>query len=328
MLKVRWGLLSTANINRRVIPAIRASERGELVAVASRNQQKASEYASTWQIPIYFGNYEELLASGEVDVVYISLPNHLHAEWSIKALEAGVNVLCEKPFALSITEVDQMVSTAKRTGQSLAEAFMYRHHPQTKIIGDWIRGGRLGEITYVQAVFNFTGMKPGNVRLVPEWGGGALWDVGVYPVSLAQFVIGGPPEWVVGDQRVGDSGVDMDFTGQLHYGVGRMAHISCSFNSPFYTYAQIIGTQGSLRITRPFVGIDDKASLMFTGPDGVFEEISVPAKELYLGEVEDMNAAIIDGSPNYLSLAESRDHVRTVTALYESARNKSAVVQL
>lgn len=325
---VRWGLLSTANINRRVIPAIRASERGELVAVASRNQQKASEYATSWQIPLAFGKYDEMLASGEIDAVYISLPNHLHAEWSIKALEAGVNVLCEKPFALSITEVDQMISAAKRTGRSLAEAFMYRHHPQTKMIGDLIREGRLGDISYVQAVFNFTGMKMGNVRLVPEWGGGALWDVGVYPVSLAQYVIGGPPEWVVGDQRLGDSGVDIIFSGQLHYSEDRMAHISCSFHSPFYTYAQIIGTEGSLRITRPFVGIDEQAALLFSEADGVFEQITVPAKALYLGEVEDMNAAIVDGSPNYLSLTESRDHIRTIIALYESARNRSAVVNL
>jgi predicted dehydrogenase len=328
MSGVRWGLLSTANINRRVIPAIRASDRGELVSVASRTHRKAMDYAAKWQIPLAFGSYEEMLASAEIDAVYISLPNHLHAEWTIKSLEAGIHVLCEKPFAVSIQEVDQMIAAADRSGKALAEAFMYRHHPQTRLVGDWIRDGRLGEITYMQAVFNFTGMRHDNVRLVPEWGGGALWDVGVYPVSLAQYVMGGPPEWVIGYQRFGNTGVDMLFSGQLHYHGERMAQISCSFETPFHTYAQIIGTQGSLTISRPFVGIGDSAHLTFTGADGNSVEVPVPAKELYLGEIEDMNAAILDGAPNYLTLTESRDHVRTILALYESAENNAAVVRL
>ena len=325
---VRWGLMSTANINRRVIPAIRASKRGELVAVASRDRQKAEAYAAEWEIARVFGSYEEMLASDTVDAVYISLPNHLHAEWSIKALEAGKHVLCEKPFAISVAEVDEMIATADRTGRALAEAFMYRHHPQTKLIGDWVNGGRLGEITYFHAVFNFTGMDPSNVRLAPEWGGGALWDIGVYPLSLAQYVMGGPPESVIGDQRLGDTGVDMLFAGQLRYSGGRIAHISCSFDTPFFTFAEIFGTEGTLTLYRPFVQLDDGSHLYFTKPDGEREQVPVPVKELYLGEVEDMNAAILDGQSNYLTLAESRNHVRTVLALYESARNNSMVVSL
>ncbi len=328
MRTVRWGLMSTATINRRVIPAIRTSERSDLIAVASRDRQKAEAYAADWEIAQVFGSYEEMLASDAVDAVYISLPNYLHAEWSIKALEAGKHVLCEKPFAISVAEVDEMIATADRTGKALAEAFMYRHHPQTKLIGEWVHSGRLGEITYFHGIFNFTGMASNNVRLVPEWGGGALWDIGVYPLGLAQYVMGGPPESVIGDQRVGDSGVDMLFAGQLRYSGGRTAHISCSFNTPFHTFAEIIGTEGMLSVYRPFVQMDAGAHLYFTKPDGEREQVPVPPKELYLGEVEDMNAAVLDGKPNYLTLAESRNHVRTVLALYESAQNNSRVVSL
>ena len=135
MNKIRWGLLSTANINRRLIPAIRASERGELVAVASRSLESARKYAHEWDIPKAFGGYQEMLESGEVDAVYISLPNHLHAEWSIRSMQAGVNVLCEKPFAITLDEVDQMIAASQASGRVLSEAFMYRHHPQTKYVG-------------------------------------------------------------------------------------------------------------------------------------------------------------------------------------------------
>ncbi len=327
MSVVRWGLLSTAHINRRVIPAIRASNSSELVAVASRDLDKAQAYASEWEIPQAYGSYEAMLTSDQVDAVYISLPNHLHAEWSIKAMEAGKHVLCEKPFAISLEGVDQMIATAEKTGMALAEAFMYRHHPQTKVVGEWVRGGRLGEITYLHAVFNFNGLDPDNVRLAPDWGGGCLWDVGVYPLSLAQYVMGDVPEWVIGDQQMGESGVDVVFSGQLHYADGRVAQISSSFHTPFHTFAEIIGTEGRLTLHRPFVQMDDGSHLTYTSPDDEVRQVEVLAKELYLGEIEDMNAAILDGQANYLTLAESRNHVRTVLALYESARTNQ-IVQL
>lgn len=326
MTTIRWGLVSTANINRRVIPAIRQSARGQLTAVASRDIDKSTAYAAEWQIPSAFGSYEAMLASDEVDAVYISLPNHLHAEWTIKALEAGKHVLCEKPFAVTLEDVDRMIAAARRTGLVLAEAFMYRHHPQTKIVGDWVREGRLGDIARISAVFNFSGMQPDNVRLNPEWGGGSLWDVGVYPVSLAQYLMGGPPNWVFGDQRLGHSGVDMVFVGQMHYDGQRMAQLSCSFQTPFHARAEITGTEGTLTLQRPFTFMDDGGQyLYFTPPDGDPEPVPVPDKPLYLGEIEDMHAAILDGRPNYLTLAETRDHVRTTLALYDSARNHEVV---
>lgn len=325
MSTVRWGLLSTANINRRLIPVIRESERGELVAVASRNQEKADAYAAEWGIAKAFGSYDEMLASGEVDAVYISLPNHLHAEWTIKALEHGVHVLCEKPFALSLEEVDAMMAAAERSGKVLAEAFMYRHHPQTKTVGEWVRTGRLGDILNVRGVFTFIVQSRDDIRLAADMGGGALWDIGVYPMSFAQFVYGGPPQWVYGDQVLGDSGVDEVFVGQMHYEGQRFAQIWCSFRAPFQTFVEVVGSEGRLTLTRPFTGVEESQLHFHPASGGEPELIPVPEKSLYLGEVEDMHAAILDGADSYLSLAETRNHVRTILALYESARRREVV---
>jgi len=323
--KVRWGLLSTANINRRLIPAIRASSRSELVAVASRSLPVAQKYATKWGIPLALGSYQEMLDSGKIDAVYISLPNHLHAEWSIRALQAGVNVLCEKPFAITMEQVDQMIATSRRTGKVLAEAFMYRHHPQTKIVGEWVHAGKLGEISLVTGAFNYRIKDRKDVRLIPEYGGGSLWDVGVYPLSFAQFVLGGPPVAVSGWQWLGDTGTDETFAGQMCYSGNRLAQISCSFRTEFHQPIEIFGTEGRLSLSRPFSAFDENRHLIFYSNSGKAKEIRVPEKELYSGEVEDINSAILDKTPNYLTLQETRDHVRTALALYESAKSGKVV---
>lgn len=325
MNKVRWGLLSTANINAMLIPPIRASKRGELVAVASRSQEKSEAYAAEWEIPLAFGSYEAMLASGEVDAVYIGLPNQLHAEWSINAMERGVHVLCEKPFALTVADVDRMRAVSEATGMVLAEAFMYRHHPQTKIAEAFINSGNLGEVAVVRGAFNFKMEGRENVRLVPELGGGAVWDIGCYPISISQFFLGGPPQWVFGDQWLGESGVDELFSGQMHYSGGRMAQFSCSFLMPFHTHIEVLGTEGRLTLNEPFRVDNDGNVVMFYPNEGEPREIEVPEKDLYLGEVEDMHAAILDGAKSYLSLEETRNHIRTIVALYESAADHRPV---
>lgn len=326
MNKVRWGLLSTAHINRRLIPAIRASRRGKLVAVASRELASAQAYAHQWEIPLTFGSYQEMLDSEAIDAVYIGLPNHLHAEWSVRALRAGKHVLCEKPFAITLDEVDAMIAASREQQRCLAEAFMYLHHPQAKIASEWARSGRLGEITLVRGSFNFTMNDPKNVRLIPEFGGGALWDVGVYPISFAQYIYGEAPDWVFGSQWSGVIGVDETFAGQMGYSQGGLAQISCSFRTPYFTLAEVIGTQGRLELRRPFIGMEDgKRHMTFFDSNGDAQEIAVPRQELYSGEVEDMHAAILDGKPNALTLDKTREHIRTALALYESARSQSVV---
>lgn len=322
MPTVRWGLLSTAHINRRLIPALRASRRGALVAVASRNQTSADAYAASWGIPRAFGSYQAMLESSEIDAVYIGLPNHLHCDWTIKALAAGKHVLCEKPFALSLAEVDRMVDAAIQSGRVLAEAFMYLHHPQMKTLGHWVHQGRIGEVAFVRAVFNFTLTDANNIRLRPETGGGALWDIGIYPVSCAQFLMGGPPVRVAAEQRTGETGVDVVFSGQMLYPNGGIAQISASFRSPFYSLVEVYGSLGRLTLNRPFVlGSDGvQRQLLFHPNEGPPQPISFPDPELYSCEIEDFHDAVLDGAPPYLSLAETRDHIATVLALYEAAR--------
>ncbi|HSQ28188.1 MAG TPA: Gfo/Idh/MocA family oxidoreductase [Anaerolineales bacterium] len=320
MNNIRWGLVSTANINRRVIPAIRECQRSELVAVASRDLQQARDYAQKWEIPQAFGSYQAMLDSDQVDAVYVSLPNHLHAEWAIKAMQAGKHVLCEKPFATSLEDVERMIAASQQTGRKLAEAFMYLHHPQMDIVNQWVQSGKLGDIVLVRANFNFQTTNSQDVRLQPELGGGCLWDVGVYPISFAQSVFGGPPDRVFGWQWIGSSSVDEVFTGEMFYPGGGVAQISSSFRCPMYTSAEVIGSEGRLALDRPFVMPDKQPAVRFYRSQEEVEEIPIPKKSLYLGEIEDMVGAILDGSPLRITLDETRNHVKTVLELYQAAK--------
>jgi D-xylose 1-dehydrogenase (NADP+, D-xylono-1,5-lactone-forming) len=324
---VRWGIVSTAHINRRVIPMIHASRRGKLVAVASRDLEKGKAYAAGWNIPRTFGSYEEMLSSDEIDAVYISLPNHLHCEWSVRAMQAGKHVLCEKPFAISVEEAEKMIRTRDETGTILAEAFMYRHHPQTKLVGEWIRDGRLGEITLVQGIFSFTMQnKDTNVRMVSAYGGGALWDIGIYPMSFAQYIYAQPPTSVTAVQWVGETGVDESFAAQMDYGGGQTAQFGCSFRIPFAASMTIHGTLGRFEINRPFTRTNEKGSqLIYTPVDGSSQKIKVKKIDPYLAEIEDMQAAILDGKKNLVRLSESLDHIRTARALIKAAETKQIV---
>jgi predicted dehydrogenase len=224
-----------------------------------------------------------------------------------------------------------MIRVSEETGCHLAEAFMYRHHPQTKLVGEMVQSGQLGEITLMRGAFDFNLPQAQrqsdhlNVRLVPEWGGGCLWDVGIYPLSFVQYILGQPPEIVFGNQWLGDTGVDETFAGQMAYSDGRMAQISASFRTPFHTFIEIIGTEGRLYIPKPFTGMTRKDKLLLHPEDGKTKKIRPPQKELYLGEVEDMHAAILDGKPNLIQLEETRNHVRTTLALYQSAQTGEPV---
>lgn len=326
MKSLRWGLMSTADINRKIIPAIRASKDGNLTSVASREKSRAIQYAQKWSIPYSFGSYDEMLSSDTVDIVYIGLPNHLHAEWSIKAMQTGKHVLCEKPLAISIAEVDQMAEVSKQSNCILMEAFMYLYHPQSQIIEESIRIGAIGDIFSIFSVFTFKLNDPQNVRLIPEYGGGCLWDVGVYPLSFSQFIYGDSPKSVYGVQVTSTSGVDEIFIGQLSFSGNRSAQITSSFRSSYQTFVNIIGTKGQMFITRPFSEMERKQKVILYPERGLPREISVPKKELYLGQIETMHNAILIGIPPRISLEESRNHIRTVIALYESAKTGMPVL--
>ncbi len=187
---VKWGIVSTADINRKVIPGAHASEKVDLVAVASRDRARAEAYAREWEIPRAYGSYEALLADPEIEAVYISLPNTMHAEWSIKALDAGKHVLCEKPFTRHPEEVDAAFDAAERNGRLLSEAFMYRHNPQTAKLVELVRDGAIGELRLIRSAFSYGLYDHENIRLRTDVEGGALMDVGCYNVSGSRLLGG------------------------------------------------------------------------------------------------------------------------------------------
>jgi predicted dehydrogenase len=315
---LNWGLLSTARINRALIPPLRVSRRNHLLAVGSRTQESADAYAREKKIERAHGTYEALLADPDIHVIYNSLPNHLHAEWTIKAVEAGKHVLCEKPLALSVDEVDAIKSAAQEHGRVVAEAFMYRHHLQTLKVQELVRNGSLGILKLVRGSFSFVLSRTGDVRLNPEWGGGSIWDVGCYPISYTRSVLGEEPFEVFGWQATGPTGIDLTFIGQMKFVNDVHAQFDSSFDIPFHSFMEIVGSEATLSIPRPFKpGINEE---IFITRDDKTETIKIKGQELYLGEVEDMADAILDGKDTLISLDDSRANVAVISALLESAR--------
>ena len=315
---LRWGLLSTARINRRLIPAIRAAERAELVGVASRSPERAEAYAAEWGIPRVYGGYQSLLDDREVDAIYISLPNSLHAEWTVRAAEAGKHVLCEKPLAVNVAECDQILAAAESAGVVVVEAVMYLHHPLLQEARRLVEEGAVGRVTLVRGALSFLLDRPDDVRWKPELGGGALWDVGSYPVSFIRR-ISGEPEQVFGWQRLAESGVDETFAGLLRYESGALGVFDCGFRTPWRSEAQVFGTEGRLTIVEPYT-IGAESRILLRRESGE-EEITVREIDAYQCEVDALTAAVLDGAPLPVSLSSSGANVATMSALYESARS-------
>jgi predicted dehydrogenase len=315
---LRWGLMGTARINRMVIPPLRSSAGNRLLAVASREPAKSAAYAKEWGVERAHGSYEALLADPEIDAVYIPLPNHLHAEWTIRSARAGKHVLCEKPLALSVAEVDTMGAAAREKGVVLAEAFMYRHHPQTLKVKALVDGGAIGPVRFVRGTFSFPLTRPDDVRLRPEWGGGCLWDVGCYPLSFTRYLLGAEPVEVTGAQVLGPTGIDETFAGQLAFPGGVLAQIDAGFRSPLRTGIEVAGTEGTILVRQPWRP-EGLPILLTRGSDT--EEIVVGGEDRYLLEIEDLAECVRTGREPRVALAESRGNVATIAALLESARS-------
>jgi xylose dehydrogenase (NAD/NADP) len=320
---LRWGLLGTARINRRLIPPLRVSPGTRLRAVASRDAERAAAYAREWGIARAYGSYEELLADGEIDAVYVPLPNHLHAEWAIRAARAGKHVLCEKPLALSVAEVDAMAAAAGEREVVLTEAFMYRHHPQTLRVKQLLDEGAIGEPRFVRGSFSFPLTRPDDVRLDPAMGGGAVWDVGCYPVSCARFVLGAEPLEVVGHATLGPTGIDETFAGQMVFPGGVLAQVDCSFRAPYRTQMEIVGGEGRILVPEPWVPGTGEPLRVTRGDEE--EKIVVDGEDRYRLEIEDLADAVRRARPPRVSLAESRGNVATLVALLQSAREGRVV---
>jgi len=321
--RLHWGFLSTANITNALLNPLRTSKRNQLLAIGSRSQEKADEYARKNKVKRAYGSYEALLADPDIDVIYNPLPNHLHAEWTIKAIQAGKHVLLEKPIALTLDEVDAISTEAKNYGKVVAEAFMYRTHPQTLKVQEMVAGGMLGKIKLVRGSYTYVSTNPNDIRWRPEMGGGALWDIGCYPLSYTRTVLGTEPLNVFADQVISSTGVDETFIAQLGFPQDVYAQIDCSFATPYHTFMEIVGDEATLIIPKPFTpGISEN---LYLNRNGKTETIHVKGPILYLGEVEDMADAVLLGKPTRVSLADSRANVAAILALFESAKSGKQV---
>jgi D-xylose 1-dehydrogenase (NADP+, D-xylono-1,5-lactone-forming) len=313
----RWGLLSTARINRSIIPPLQASPRHALVAVASRDRGRGEAYAREWGIPRVHLSYETLIDDPEIDAIYNPLPNALHAAWTIRAVRAGKHVLCEKPLATTVADVDAIASEAKAAGVVVTEAFMYRHHPQTLRLKALVDERAIGKLRLIRSAFTFQLTRSGDVRWEPSLGGGSLWDVGCYPISIARLLAGVEPQEVFGRSRQGEADVDESFTGQIALGEV-VAQFDAGFRAPQRTHLEVVGSDGVITVAAPFKP-GPGAHLLLSRGDAT-EVVTVEDQPLYIGELDDLADAAAGSREPRVTLADSRGNVATIVALYESAR--------
>jgi D-xylose 1-dehydrogenase (NADP+, D-xylono-1,5-lactone-forming) len=318
---VKWGIISTADINRKVIPGAHASPKVDLVGVASRDQKRAEEYAKQWDIPRAYGTYEELLADPEIEAVYISLPNTMHCEWSIRSVEAGKHVLCEKPLSRHPNEVEEAFDAADKAGRLLSEAFMYRHNPQTKRVKQLVDEGAIGELRVVRSVFSYSLYDENNIRLRTDVEGGALMDVGCYNVSGSRLV-GGEPEHVLGEARYGPSGTDWVFGGTLRFPQNVIGLFHCGTALPNQDELEVIGSEASLFLDDPWHC--NVPVIELRREDGV-ERIELEREDSYRLELENLSDAIRGEGELLLGRADALGQARTIAALYRSAAEGRAV---
>jgi xylose dehydrogenase (NAD/NADP) len=330
---LRIGVLGAANIARKVVvPAILRADGVELVAIGSESDRAALFLAET-QLQLGDGtplreavracSYDELLAAGDVDAVYIPLPNHLHAPWSKRAADAGKHVLCEKPAARTRAEAADAIAYCVERGIVWMEAFMYRFHPQWRVVDE--RLGELGDLRHIRSVFTFRVSSPENVRRQAEAGGGSLYDVGYYCVNAARRLAGREPLAVQATMRLGPEGVDEEFAGLLDFGDGLTASIVSSFTQPYRHEVEALGTTGRIRLENAFVNGLDPVAVEVQDADGAWDRVEVAGDEYRL-EVEDFAACVADGrQPEVVSHADTLANMAAIDALYDAARSVGTI---
>ncbi len=318
---VKWGFLSTADINRKLITGAHASEKVGLLAVASRDKNRAEAYADEWEIPRAYGSYEDLLADPEIEAVYISLPNTMHVEWSIEALEAGKHVLCEKPLTRHPEEADAAFDVAERTGRLLSEAFMYRHNPQTAKVVELVHGGAIGELRLIRSAFSYGLYDFENIRLRTDVEGGALMDVGCYNVSGCRL-LGGEPQRVWGEAWYGPSGTDWIFTGTLRLPGDVIATFDCGTALPERDELEAIGSEGSLFLDDPW---HCNVPVIELRRGREIERIELEPLDSYRLELENMSDAIRGETELLLGREDALAQARALEALHRSATTGAPV---
>jgi len=315
---VRWGVLGAAKIAvEKVIPAMQQGEWSEVSALASRDEGKAREAADPLGVARAYGSYEELLADPEIEAVYNPLPNHLHVPWTVRAAEAGKHVLCEKPVALDAAEARTLLEARDRTGVRIQEAFMVHTHPQWLGVRELVRGGRVGELRAFECHFSFFNRDPANIRNRREWGGGALMDIGCYPVHLSRFLFGEEPRRVLGlVERDPDTGVDRLTSAVLEYSAGH-ATFTCSTQMAPHQRVQILGTRGHIDVEIPFNAPADRPTRVFV--DGEAQEF--PACNQYTIQGDLFSRALRENTPQPIPLEDAVGNMAVIDAVFRSAES-------
>jgi predicted dehydrogenase len=325
--RLRWGVLSTARIGRKVIPGIAAAPNCEVVAIASRDQRAARAAAEASGIPRAHGSYAALLADPNVDAVYVPLPNHLHAEWTIRAAEAGKHVLCEKPLATSVADAERMIEACDRAGVRLMEAFMYRHHPSWVGLRDLVAEGRIGRLLAVQVWFSFYNDDPTNIRNRPEAGGGALFDIGCYAINVARLLFGDEPVEVAGTVRRDGTGTDVLTSGLLGFPKGD-ATFTVSTRAEDDQRVHVHGTSGRLSIEIPFNIPPDRPTRvhLYAGGDPpvapAVETFTFDPLDPYAAEAAAFAAAVLDGAPVPVPPADAVANLRVIERVFAAGAAK------
>lgn len=320
--KIRWGILSTANIGRgKVIPAIQQSRNGRVLAVASRDLNHAKTFADDLNIPRAYGSYEELIADPDIDAIYNPLPNSMHAEWSIKCAEAGKPTLCEKPFASDAAEAQTMVDAFTKRNILFAEAFMYRFHPQTQKVKALVEGGGVGQITVMNSTFSFA-IRPGNednIRLSKPLAGGALMDVGCYCINVMRLMCGEEPTSAHAFAHIGEqTQVDETLAGVLQFSSGAVGHFDCSLRTAFAHNYEIRGTAGRIRVSEAFVMPADKEVVIEHWQGAVYDRITIPAANSYTLMAEDFADALIHNRPPKYAPQDGVNNMKVIDMLVAS----------
>ena len=326
MSSIRWGVLSTASIGtEQVIPAIQAADRCEVAAIASRNVATAQETARRLGIKGAYGSYRQLLNDPEIEAVYIPLPNHMHAEWTIAAVRAGEHVLCEKPIALSALEAETMISAAAESDVILREAFMYRFHPSWQMAQRLLNEGRIGDLVAIDSWFSYYNDDPTNIRNILEYGGGALLDIGCYSIHLSRMLMGSEPTGIKASvQRDPESGVDVYTAGILEFG-DRVATFGCSTRMEADQRVHIYGSTGRISIEIPFNSPVDRATCLSViaggnpPTDPATETIEFDPVNQYTLQAEAFAAAILDGEAVPDSGMDTADNIRVIDRVFAAA---------
>lgn len=329
--KLRWGIIGCAAIAKRaVIPGIKNSQYGEVVAIASRDKAKAEETAQEFGIPTSYGSYEELLADPNIDAVYIPLPNHLHKPWTIRAAEAGKHVLCEKPLALGAREAEEMKEACAKAGVQLAEAFMYRHHPRYHRIKEIIASGEIGEIRGIHGAFTFNNAKDyGNVRYVKEWGGGSLYDVGCYPLSAARLILEQEPVavTVVAQFSEQHGNVDMMASGLVEFPGDVALTFDCGMWAGGRNILEIVGSDGSIFVPKAYLynkQEEGDADFFVRTAQGERRE-KAETLDVYALQADDFALAVFGRQPQKFPADDAVQNMKVLEACLQSAEQRRTV---